>query len=91
LFANQPLDLQTISKLPERWMLAFFLLSLSAFFSLQRHVFWRVVYGHFVLITAALAAAVCLPVFTHGFGWLGLAQYSFGWRNLLHWQRIPAT
>jgi hypothetical protein len=94
LFARQPLDLQTVSKLPERWMLAFFLLSLSAYFAVQRHVLWRVVYGVFVLsflfqhfptgwfgdlITAGIAAAVFLPVFTHGFGWLGVARSIFVW------------
>lgn len=92
LFANQPLDLQTVSKLPERWMLAFFLLSLSAYFTVQRHIVWRVVYGLFVLsflfqhfpeewfgdlITAAIAAAVFLPVFTLGVGWLGIVRAIF--------------
>lgn len=94
LSSTQPLDLQTVSKLPERWMLAFFLLSLSAYFAVQRHVFWRIVYGLFVLsflfqhfptewfgdlITTAIAATVFLPVFTHGIGWLGVARSIFVW------------
>jgi len=94
LLARQPLDLQTVSKLPERWILAFFLLSLSAYFAVQRHVLWRVVYGvvalsfllqHFPtgwygdLITAAIAIAVFLPVFIHGFGWLGVTRSIHVW------------
>lgn|GEM_PF-4644307 len=94
LFARQPLDLQTVSRLPERWILAFFLLSLSAYFAVQRHVLWRVIYGvvalsflfqHFPtewfgdLITAAIATAVFLPVFTHGFGWLGVVRSILVW------------
>ena len=95
LFARQPLDLQTVSKLPERWILAFFLLSLSAYFAVKRHALWRLIYGvvaisflfqHFPtgwigdLITTAIATVVFLPVFTHGFGWIGVARYSCGMR-----------
>ena len=105
LVARQPLDLQTVSRLPERWILAFFLLSLSAHFAVQRHVVWRVIYGavalsfllqHFPdewfgdLITAAIAAIVFLPVLTHGVGWLGVARSILVW-NAKRLRRVGST
>ncbi|MEM6689967.1 MAG: hypothetical protein AAF664_11110 [Planctomycetota bacterium] len=94
LFERSPLSLQTISKLPERWMIAFFLLSWSVYFSVKRHCFWRLVYGIFALsflfqhfpagwlndlIMAAIFVFAFLPIFTHGVGWLGVARSIILW------------
>lgn len=93
LLFEQPFDaLTTLAKLPERWILAFFLLSISYYLARPRGAVLRVIYAVMVasflfqhrmdfgdIVTALFAALVFSPVLARGFGWLGLLQVSAQW------------